>query len=229
MVTIRVESLLVGREDKHDGPFLRLRSAHLRNQRADGSVSRDYICDYVIRPMGQDAVVVVAWHRRGASVEVLLRDGLRPALQLGRDVAAAPLPEESRLMVTELVAGILETTDHGRDGLLRRASLELWEEGGLRASPDAGVVLGAGSLPSPGCLVEKFYFVAMEVDPEAQHPPPGDGSPMEEGATSRWMLLDEAIAACVSGEIADAKTELGLRRLRDHLATAVSAAAAASA
>ena len=47
----------------------------------------------------------------------------------------------------------------------------------------------------------------------------GDGSPMEEGARTTWLLLDDAIAACVRGELADLKTELGLRRLRDHLAS----------
>ena len=67
-------------------------------------------------------------------------------------------------------------------------------------------------------MVEKFYFVAAEVDPAAQQPlADGDGSPMEEGARTRWLGLDEAIAACERGEIPDLKTELGLRRLRDHL------------
>ena len=67
-------------------------------------------------------------------------------------------------------------------------------------------------------MVEKFYFAAVEVDPRAQHPLAGDGSPMEEGARTRWLGLDDAIAACVRGEISDLKTELGLRRLRDRLA-----------
>ena len=40
---------------------------------------------------------------------------------------------------------------------------------------------------------------------------------MEEGATTRWLPLDAAIAACVRGDLPDLKTELGLRRLRDHL------------
>ena len=66
-------------------------------------------------------------------------------------------------------------------------------------------------------MIEKFYFVAVEVDRDATTVPLGDGSPMEEGATTRWLDIDEAIAACVRGEITDLKTELGLRRLRDHL------------
>jgi hypothetical protein len=41
---------------------------------------------------------------------------------------------------------------------------------------------------------------------------------MEEGARTYWLALDDAIAACVRGDICDLKTELGLRRLRDHLA-----------
>jgi hypothetical protein len=44
---------------------------------------------------------------------------------------------------------------------------------------------------------------------------------MEEGARTRWLPLDAAIAACLCGEISDLKTELGLRRLRDHLSGAV--------
>ena len=79
-------------------------------------------------------------------------------------------------------------------------------------------MLGAGALPSPGAMIEKFYFVAVEVDPATQGALAGDGSPMEEGATTRWLGLDAALAACMRGELCDLKTELGLRRLRDHLA-----------
>ena len=205
---------VIGRE----GGFLAIRRTHLRNRRADGSESARYLCDFITRPYGQDAVVVVAWHRApSGAVQVLLRDGLRPALWLGRDPAAAPLPEQRRLFLTELVAGIIETGDRGEAGLRARAIAELAEEAGLVAAADRVVLLGAGTYPSPGAMFEKFYLVAVEVDPATQRPPAGDGSPMEEGATTRWMELDAAIAACASGEIEDAKTELGLRRLRDRL------------
>ena len=120
-------------------------------------------------------------------------------------------------MHTELVAGIVEEDDRGLAGLVARAAAEVHEEAGFVVEPSAIVVLGAGSLPSPGCMVEKFYFCAVEVDPAAQQSIAGDGSPMEEGAATRWMLLDDAIAACTRGDVPDLKTELGLRRLRDHL------------
>jgi ADP-ribose pyrophosphatase len=201
-----------------EGGFLALRRLRMRNRRADGSVSAPYVCDSIARPYGQDAVVVAIYTRTPAGIDVLVRDGLRPALLGGRDPARAPLPEPApQMFLTELVAGILENEDVGVDGLRQRAAHEVAEEAGFEVDPAAVVVLGAGGYPSPGSMVEKFYFTAVEVDPSTQQPLPGDGSPMEEGARTRWLPLDAAIAACVRGELTDVKTELGLRRLRDHL------------
>jgi ADP-ribose pyrophosphatase len=102
--------------------------------------------------------------------------------------------------------------------LRARAAAEVHEEAGFAVDPAAVILRGAGMLPSPGCMVEKFYFTAVEVDPASQLPLAGDGSPMEEGARTRWLPLDDAIAACTRGEISDLKTELALRRLREALA-----------
>lgn len=201
-----------------EGGFLAIRRLRMRNRRADGSVSAPYVCDAIARPYGQDAVVVAVYTRTGSGVQVLVRDGLRPALLAGRDPARAPLPEPPPgMFLTELVAGILEPGDTGLDGLRRRAAHEVVEEAGFAVDPAAVHVLGGGVYPSPGSMVEKFYFTAVEVDPASQQPLLGDGSPMEEGARTRWLALDAAIAACVRGELPDLKTELGLRRLRDHL------------
>lgn len=214
-----VRDLIVDRDERvGDGGFLAIRRLHLRNVRADGSTSPQYVCDAVVRPFGQDAVVVVVYARTPRGVEVLVRHGLRPALVLGRDPARAPLPEEPpNLFLTELVAGIIEEGDQGEAGLRARAANEVHEEAGFLVDQDAVVLLGAGMYPSPGCLVEKFYFAAVEVDPAAQEPLTGDGSPMEEGARTTWLLLDDAIAACRAGALTDLKTELGLRRFKDYL------------
>jgi ADP-ribose pyrophosphatase len=204
-----------------EGGFLALRRLRMRNRRADGSVSAPYVCDSIARPYGQDAVVVAIYARTPAGIDVLVRDGLRPALLAGRDPARAPLPEAApQMFLTELVAGIIENEDVGVDGLRQRAAHEVAEEAGFTVEPAAVTVLGAGGYPSPGSMVEKFYFTAVEVDPATQQPLPGDGSPMEEGARTRWLPLDEAIDACVRGDLTDIKTELGLRRLRDHLRSA---------
>jgi len=218
-----IRELIVDSDERvGEGGFLALRRLRLRNRRVDGSVSKQYVCDGVVRPYGQDAVVVVVWARTPRGIEVLVRDGLRPTLGLGRDKARAPLPESALgMFFTELVAGIIEEGDKGEAGLRARAAAEVAEEAGFTVAPDAIVLLGAGSLPSPGCMVEKYYFAAAEVDPATQVELAGDGSPMEEGAHTRWLVLDAALAACVRGELTDLKTELGLRRLRDHLGSAV--------
>lgn len=202
-----------------DGGFLAIRRLRLRNRRPDGTRSDSYLCDFVVRPYGLDAIVVAVWHRDGAgAIQVLIRDGLRPALWFGRDPAETTLPEPTpRATLGELVAGIVEGEDRGLAGLRARAAAEVLEEAGFAVDPGAVTLLGAGSFPSPGSMAEKFYFAAVEVDPATQQALAGDGSPMEEGATTRWLELDAAIAASVAGELEDGKTELGLRRLRDAL------------
>lgn len=240
-----VELVVDSDERTGGGGFLEIRRLRLRNRRADGSLSAPYVCDSIARPYGQDAVVVAVYARsaaasspaaassgspaassagsarvsRFADVQVLVREGLRPPLSFGRSPEAAPLPEPPPgLFMTELVAGILEAGDRGEEGLRVRAAHEVAEEAGFTVDPSAVMLLGAGSYPSPGSMIEKFYFVAVEVDPATQQPLSGDGSPMEEGARTRWLSLEFALAACVIGDIPDLKTELGLRRLRDHLA-----------
>jgi len=219
-VTHEVAELVVDSDELlAEGGFLKMRRLRLRNRRADGTLSDGYVCDGIARPYGQDAVIVCVFARRtDGGIDVLVREGLRPTVYFGRDATVAVLPEPAPAMfLTELVAGILEVEDRGEPGLRTRAAHETLEEGGFAVEPARVVILGGGMLPSPGCLVEKFYFTAVEVDPTTQVALDGDGSPMEEGARTRWLELDAAIAACVRGEITDLKTELGLRRLRDHL------------
>ncbi len=213
-----VELVVISDQKYGAGGFLEVRRIHLRNRRADGSLSREYISDSIARA-AQDAVVVAIYARTPRGIEVLVREGLRPALTFGRDASRAPLPEPPPApFLTELVAGVLEPADRGESGLRARAAAEVLEEAGFVVAPEAIELLGGNGLfPSPGCLVEKFYFACVEVDPAAQQPLGGDGSPMEEGARTRWLPLDEAIDHCVRGDITDLKTELGLRRLRDHL------------
>lgn len=202
-----------------DGGFLAIRRLRLRNRRDDGSQSARYLCDFAVRPYGLDAVVVVLWRRHGGRIEVLVRDCLRPAIAVGREPDRQTIPDpRGYLQLSELVAGILEVGDRGVPGIQARAAEEAHEEAGYRVEPGRVAILGAASFPSPGSLPEKFHFTAVEIAEDAvAEPPAGDGSPMEEGAASRWLELDAAIAACVRGELEDLKTELGLRRFADWL------------
>ena len=224
-MTLKVTGLDVLSDDLvgRDGGFLAIRRMRMMNLHADGTRSREYLVDFLVRPKGIDAVVVAVWHRAAdGRVRVLLRDGLRPPLCVGRSPDQLVVPDaRPYLFFREVVAGIIETSDQGEDGLRRRAALEVLEEAGFDVDPARVERLGAGSFPSPGAMPERFFLTAVEVaDPAAARPPEGDGSPMEEGATILWMDLDEAIAACVRGDIEDAKSELVLRRLRERVGTA---------
>jgi ADP-ribose pyrophosphatase len=214
-----VDYELLSVEDFGGDGYLRLRRVHIQNRHRDGSLSPRYFCEFVDRPRhGTDAVVVGLWHRDAAGqVQVLLRQGLRPALRFGRPPDRLTVPDRAPfLLFTEVVAGILEEEDHGEAGILKRAAIEAWEEAGLRIDPANIKRLGPPVFPTPGMAPECFFLVHAEVDPQSAAPPEGDGSPMEEGSRQRFVPLKEAIAMCDRGEISDAKTEILLRRLAVH-------------
>jgi len=193
-----------------EGGFLQLRRLRLEAIRPDGSHTREGLYDFVERPMGLDAVVLLLWHRtRAGAVEVLLREGLRVPLRFGRLDQAE--------LFTELVAGILEAGD---TDLRERAAAEALEEAGLRVAASAIEPLGPPMFPTPGMCAELFHLFACEVSAaqrEAAETPAGDGSPFEEGARTSWVPLEEALARCARGQIQDLKTELLLRRLHERL------------
>lgn len=221
MAHAQVTRFEIDGDERHGGPdgFLRVRRLRLRNRRKDGSLSAPYVCDFVERPKGLDAVVVFLYREREGSLEVLLRRGLRPVLALGRSAERTPIRDRAPYhSFTETVAGIIEREDVGEAGVRKRAAIEVAEEAGYDVAADDVEMLGAGTFPSPGSMPEKFWLTAVSVEVGAvQRPPPGDGSPMEEEASVFWIGLDEAISQCVSGEIEDLKTEVGLRRLREAL------------
>ncbi len=205
-----------------DEGFLRLKRLRARNRREDGSRSAEYPIDLIDRPT-LDAVGVVVWaqvtHDR---VEVLTRRGLRPAAYFRRGKPTA-LPEGEYLLVEELVAGVLEPGELGADALRRRAAEEVREEAGIELDPARIEILGGPFFMLPGIASEKIHLACAQVPRAAGEPArldapgTGDGSPLEEGAELRWRTLAEALAACERGEIEDAKTELGLRRLAARL------------
>ena len=198
---------IVSDERIGEGGFLRLRRVRLCVRRADGTRSQPGLYDFVERPMGDDAVVLVLWHRAPEGPRVLLRHAPRVPLwfrdpRLGREHA-------------EVVAGILERGEEGWPAIQARAAAEAHEEAGITVAPAAVEPLGPALFPTAGMFAELFWFAVAEVaDPAAAVPPPTDGSPFEEGGRLEWVALDEALARCDDGTIRDLKTELALRRLR---------------
>ena len=208
MNDVAVTGFDIESEEIHGGQtgFLGIRRVHLRNIRADGTRSKAYVCDFVVRPKGPDAVVAALWHRDpGGKIQVLLRRGLRPALALGRRADDLAIPDQGEYpYILELVAGIIEAGDEGEAGVRGRSAIEIREESGFVVDPNDIEFLGAGVFPSPGSMPEKFWLTVAEIaDPDRAGEAEGDGSPMEEGASVQWMELDAAIAACVAGTIED--------------------------
>lgn len=205
-------------QSRCDEGFLRMRRLRLKNHYADGSTSRDYACDIVSRP-GADAVAVVLWHREGEKILVHLRLGTRAAVYLRREKKGELVQPDERTYDTleELVAGVLERDDTGPEGIQRRGALEAHEEAGFAIEASSVRLLGAGFFPTPGVTDEKVFLAEASVDPAKKGAAEGDGSVMEEGASTVVRELREAIAACRRGEIVDAKTEIGLLRLADAL------------
>lgn len=203
-----------------DEGFVRVRRFILRNTYTDGSRSPTYPCDVVSR-RSVDAVAVVLWHRDPAGeVWVHWREATRPPVWLRR-LKQDQLPYKDPApydRIGEIVAGVLEADDDGSEGVRRRGAIEAKEEAGYEVDPGHVHALGeAGLFPSPGVTDEKIYLVAAEVDPSARGTAEGDGSVLEEGTRMVSRPLREAIAMCRRGGLPDAKTELGLLRLADHL------------
>ena len=200
-----------------DEGFLHVRRLRCRNRRADGSVSAEYRVDVVDRPR-LDAVAVLL-HRAaaGGGRELLLRTNLRPAAWFRREKRPVVPDGREFLQVEEIVAGLLEETDAGEAGLRHRAAEEAWEEAGYRVDPQRMLLLGAPFFVAPGILSERIHLAAADVTGLGQAPLRGDGSPLEEGARTRWVGFDEALRLCRDGTVPDAKTELALLRLRDAL------------
>ena len=201
--------------------FLRLKRFILQNTYTDGTTSPHYRCDVLSR-RSVDAVAVVLWSRDPETGDILVhyREGTRPPVWLRRlKQDELPYPDPAPFdVIGEIVAGVLEDEDDGPAGVARRGAIEAKEEAGYDVDPAVVEHLGQGGLfPTPGVTDEKIYLVAVEVDPATRGQAHGDGSVLEEGTRMVTRELREAIALCRQGVIPDAKSELGLLRLADHL------------
>ena len=179
--------------DRADG-FLKLR--RLRLSLADVAFEYD-----IVTRRALDAVVIAAHYREGGERHVLLRSALRPPLWERDATADATL--------WELPAGLVEPGESFEDAAVR----ELFEETGARVEKDALRRLGPPMLPAPALIAEVQGFFEVEIDPSRLETPPGDESALEKLSVVAAVPLREALDLCARGEIRDAKTELGLRRL----------------
>jgi ADP-ribose pyrophosphatase len=215
-----LEEIEVVAEDtgETEAPFVRVRRLRLRHRYADGQYSAAYPFDLIEGPFA-DAVAIVLYHIDSeAKVWVGLRRGLRPSIYLRKNnPAKASLDNLSRLTYLEVVAGGVEYGDLESIGIDGRAALEVKEEAGFEVQTEEMISLGAGTFSAPGFGMEKLHYRAVRVNPDKGSEPEGDGHPLEEVGDFQFHELSEAISWCRSGEIEDAKTEIGLCRLAHYL------------
>jgi len=199
-------------------PFVRLRRLQLRHRYNDDQYSHSYNFDIIESPFADAVAIVLYYIDSEGKVWVGLRRGVRPSIYLRKDNPAKafldPLP---RLTYLELVAGGIEYGDLGSIGINGRAALEVKEEAGYEVEAEELVSLGGGTFSSPGFGMEKIHYRAVTVDPREGTEPEGDGHPLEEVGDFQFHELSQAISWCRSGEIEDAKTEIGLYRLANYL------------
>lgn len=193
--------------------FLRVRHLVLQNRYADGTTSEKYFYDLVERA-AIDAVAIVLEAEVGGEPAICLRTQLRPPLAF-RPEYAVPVESEGDAVLWEVPAGLVEADERGEEGLRACAARETHEEVGLELSPDAFGRLGPSIPLSPGVIGEKIHYLVARVDPSQRGVPLEDGSPVEERAVVRFVPIADALAAIREGHVADAKTEIAIRRLAE--------------
>lgn len=198
--------------------FLRLRRRRYRAHYPDGTVSAPFVYDEVDRE-SLDAVVILAHYRaQDGTRYVYLRSAVRPPVA-NRIPERSPVPEldPPHGGLWELPAGLIEPSEQNPSGPPRAAQRELEEELGFEVELEALRELGPSTFPAPGFVGERHFFFEVEVDPERRREPSLDGSALEQFGEVVAIPLERALKLCSTGKIADAKTELALRRLRERV------------
>jgi ADP-ribose diphosphatase len=212
---------------KSGGGFLELVRWRLCARYPDGTNSAPFVYDTVER-RALDAVVLLAHFVRSGQPWVYLRSALRPPVRF-RDPQRSPVAERATGSLWELPAGLIEPDEAGAEKVLGAGRRELREELGFEVTLADLTPLGPSVFSCPGVLGERHFFLSVRVDPERRQEPSLDGSALERFGKVLPLPLEHALALCRSGEIEDSKTELGLRRLAEALATGAGAAPSAPA
>lgn len=200
--------------------FLGLRRRRYRARFADGKASEPFLYDEVTRH-ALDAVVVVPYFLASGGPGnprperyVYLRSAVRPPVEM-RDAGRSAVVEPEPRGLWEVPAGLVEPEEESPEGIVRCAQRELAEEVGFHLPESAFRELGPSTFPCPGVVAERHYYFHVEVAPEAQQEPSLDGSVLEAAGCVVAVPLSEALRACREGLVADAKTELALRRFAE--------------
>jgi ADP-ribose pyrophosphatase len=185
------------------GGFLRLHRVKLAVQAAENGVPGEPVVYDFIGRKQIDAAVIVAHCEKDGERHVYLRSALRPPLALRPELGMSGA-------VWELPAGLI---DEG-ESPAAAAARELGEELGFERTGDDMKPLGSRIAPFPAAIAELQYLFCVEVDPATRRPPREDGV-LEQGGAILLVPLTDALSWTRNGDLYDAKTEIGLRRLAE--------------
>jgi ADP-ribose pyrophosphatase len=210
--------LVALREHQGSRPYLTLKQLELVARFPDGKTSEPFRYTLVERRALDAVVVAPHFTDTDGKTCVLLRSALRPPAKF-RPREVWPIPEKDTLGgLWELPAGLVEEDERSEAGLRSCAARELYEETGAQVEPAQIFPLGPSTFPAPGVIGERHFFFHALIDPARVVPPVEDGSVLEQQAVLAAPTLADALALVRAGQIEDAKTEIGLRRLAELLA-----------
>jgi len=190
--------------------FFTLEGYRLVNDYGGGRESPEYNCESVHR-RGTDGVAICIYRRKGKTVEVLLKECIRPPMFIRAERVGAKRPNPPLLL--EVVAGSREPADRTPADLRKRAAEEIFEEAGIRVPPSRVRKLGPAVFTSPGGLSEEVHIFSCDVTGLAQMGAQvDDAHPLEMHAPLHWLPLELALRWMDAGKITDAKTEIAIRR-----------------
>jgi ADP-ribose pyrophosphatase len=196
--------------------FLRLVRRKLRAHYPGGGTSEPFIYDEVDRRAIDAAVIAAHYVGTDGVRRVVLRSSVRPPVYFRDPVRSPVVFPDRKGGLWELPAGLVEVSEQSPEGLVRGAARELSEEAGFDVDPARLSALGPSTFPCSGVIAERHFFFEVTVDPASRKEPSLDGSALERDGKLADVPLAHALEMCRNGDIEDAKTEIGLRRLADR-------------
>lgn len=198
-----------------ENPFFIHHRYILQNVYENGKISKEYVNEFFDRK-GIDCVAVIPYKIMNSKIYVGILSAFRPSVYFRKNYNLY-CKENIYTKIFECVAGSLENSDIGEDGLVFRAKEELMEEAGFDVLKTQIYKLGGSFFPSHGQSTEKIHLFKVDVTNVPRSVPIGDGSVNEELNQLVFFEINDLRKMCFDGDVEDPKIEIGVNRLFHEL------------